>query len=140
MRKRTIGKVIDSKKSSQEKRQDGSVESEHDLVRRLIGSSAFLLYRIVSGEDQRALQRHAERRRHHEDCATVMAHQVTREYEIFVILVDGNFQTVRAEREAAFEVRDNFNEMLSKPGRGGCAQVVRGVITYNPQQVISENE
>lgn len=136
MRKRTIGKVIDSKKPSQEKRQDGSVESEHDLVRRLIGSSAFLLYRIVSGEDQRALQRHAERRRHHEDCATAMA----REYEIFVILVDGNFQTVRAEREAAFEVRDNFNEMLSKPGRGGCAQVVRGVVTYNPQQVISENE
>jgi hypothetical protein len=60
-------------------------------------------------------------------------------FEVFVILVNGDFQTVRAEFEAAFEVRDNFNAMFQKRGKNDVAQVVRGRITYDPKNIVSEN-
>lgn len=65
---------------------------------------------------------------------------MTRDVEVFVILVDGSFQTVRGEFDAAFEVRDNFNEMFKKRGRGDIAKVVSGILSYDPANVVSENQ
>ena len=61
------------------------------------------------------------------------------EFEVFVILVDGNFQTVRGEHDNAFEVRDNFNDSFKKNGRDSVAQVVLGSVSYDPKVVLSEN-
>lgn len=68
------------------------------------------------------------------------AHQVTREFEVFAILVNDNLQSVRVELSAAIEVRDNFNESFSKRGLADVAQVVSAMISYNPKNVVSENQ
>ncbi len=59
---------------------------------------------------------------------------------IFVILVDGHFQTCRGQFDAAFEVRDNFNEMFRQHGHKSVASVVRGTVTFDPSKLVSETE
>jgi hypothetical protein len=53
------------------------------------------------------------------------------EVEVFVVLVNGNFQTVRGEYDAAMEVADNFNSWTCGPKL--TATVVRGRLFYDPK-------
>lgn len=60
-----------------------------------------------------------------------------RKATVYLVVLGGKFlQTVRSDRSNAFEVRDNFRAMFKEMGSPETVDVVRGVVTYDPRNVV----